>query len=74
MVTTPGGVSAPRAFTYNAASMLTSINPTSGPTAGGTPFAITGTFFSTSGTTTVDFGTAPATNVAVNGARHHDHR
>ena len=73
MVTTPGGVSAPGTFTYNPASTLPSINPTSGPTAGGTAFSITGTLFLTSGTTTVDFGIAPATNVVVTG-RHHHHR
>ena len=67
VVTTPGGVSAPGTFTYNPASTLITISPTSGPTAGGTPFTITGTSFLTNGTTTVDFGTTPATNVVVTG-------
>ncbi len=41
----------------------TGINPTSGPTVGGTPVTITGTGFD--GPTTVVFGTTPATDVTV---------
>ena len=45
-VTTPGGTSATSPadeFTYVAAPTVTSINPTSGPTAGGTTVTVTGT-------------------------------
>ncbi|MFI5459447.1 MAG: IPT/TIG domain-containing protein [Isosphaerales bacterium] len=42
---------------------VTGIAPTSGPAAGGTPVAITGTGFT--GATAVDFGTTAATDVAV---------
>jgi hypothetical protein len=42
---------------------VTSISPTSGPTAGGTAVTITGSNFSSSATVT--FGSAPATNVVI---------
>ncbi|GAC1569920.1 MAG: hypothetical protein NVS3B18_01590 [Candidatus Dormibacteria bacterium] len=53
-------------FTYTApppGPAVTSISPTSGPSAGGTTVAVTGTGFSTTGTTTVQFGSTPATGV-----------
>ncbi|MGH9157477.1 MAG: IPT/TIG domain-containing protein, partial [Acidimicrobiales bacterium] len=59
-VTTPGGT-ATTTFTYVAPPTITSITPTSGPTAGGTPFTITGT--NLAGTTGVDFCGTPATGV-----------
>lgn len=54
-------------FTYKSSTAtgpptVTSISPTSGPQAGGTAVTITGTGFSTTGTT-VDFGTTPSTAV-----------
>jgi len=65
-VTTPGGKSATSAadkFTYVVAPAVTSLSPTRGPTAGGTPVRITGTGFT--GATAVDFGTTAATNLMV---------
>jgi len=44
---------------------ITSVVPPTGPAAGGTAVVITGTGFSTTGTTTVSFGGAAATNVSV---------
>ncbi len=66
-VTNPNGQSATRTggFTYTAAAQaptLTSVSPTSGPTAGGTTITLTGTNF-VSGATVRVGGTA-ATNVA----------
>jgi hypothetical protein len=62
-VTNPDGQSATRTggFTYTAAPALTSVSPTSGPTAGGTTITLTGTSF-VSGATVRVGGTA-ATNV-----------
>ena len=57
-VTTPGGQSATSSadqFTYIVAPVVTGVNPTSGPAAGGTFVTITGTGFSSA--TVVDFGT-----------------
>jgi hypothetical protein len=65
-VTTPAGTSPPTPadqFTYPPLPTVTSINPTSGTAAGGTPVTITGTNFTAPAT--VDFGTNPATNVLV---------
>jgi hypothetical protein len=66
-VTTPAGTSAPVAgdeFTYTAATpTVTSISPTSGPTAGGTTVTITGTGLT--GATKVLFGTVAATSFTV---------
>ena len=62
----PGGTSATSAadqFTYTVAPAVTSLSPTSGPTAGGTLVTITGTSFT--GATAVDFGTTAATNLTV---------
>jgi IPT/TIG domain len=61
-VKTPGGTSAAVAadrFTYQAAPVVTSISPSSGPKAGGTSVTITGTGFT--GATTVRFGSVAAT-------------
>lgn len=44
---------------------VTAVVPPTGPAAGGTQVAITGTGFSTTGTTTVEFGGVAATNVTV---------
>jgi alpha-tubulin suppressor-like RCC1 family protein len=45
---------------------VTSVSPTSGPSAGGTAVTVTGT--NLTGATAVDFGATAATNVVVNGA------
>ena len=59
------------AINVNAAPVVTSISPTSGPAAGGTTVTITGSGFT--GATAVDFGTTPATSFTVNNAGL-DHR
>ena len=56
-VTTPGGTSAPSSadqFSYVSAPTVTSVNPNTGPPAGGTSVTITGTNFT--GATAVRFG------------------
>ena len=66
-MTTSSGTSATGAsdqFTYNAAPTVTTVNPTSGPQAGGTSVTVTGTGFVT-GATTVDFGSTAGTTVDV---------
>ena len=68
-VTTPGGTSATSAsdqFTYVAAPTITSISPTSGPTAGSTSVVITGTNLLAA--TAVKFGSTNATGYTVNSA------
>ena len=69
-VTTPGGTSAIAGadqFTYVFAQpKITSISPTSGPVAGGTPVTITGSSFT--GATKVLFGTVAASRFMVNSA------
>jgi hypothetical protein len=68
-VTTAGGTSATNAadrFTYVALPTITSINTTSGPTAGGTTVIITGTNLSSA--TGVKFGTTSATGLTANTA------
>ncbi|MFK0278195.1 putative Ig domain-containing protein [Ensifer sp. NPDC090286] len=65
-VTTVGGTSATSAsdqFTYIPPPTVTSISPTSGPTAGGTTVILTGTNFS--GATAVTFGATPAAGFTV---------
>ena len=67
-VTNPSGTSPTSSadqFTYTAvtAPAVTSLSPTSGTAAGGTPVTITGTGFT--GATVVDFGTTPATDLNV---------
>src|SRR5439155_23469802 len=67
IVTSSGGTSNNTAsddFTYDAVQPgITSINPTSGPSGGGTSVTITGTNFITGAT--VNFGTTAATSVLV---------
>lgn len=63
VVTTPAGASAGFNYTYIAAPAPTEVFPTTGVTAGGDSVAITGTGFS--GTTSVNFGTTPATSFSV---------
>jgi hypothetical protein len=65
-VTTPGGTSTVVAqYTYVAPKpTVTGVSPNSGPTAGGTTVAITGTGFT--GASQVSFGSAPAANFTVN--------
>ena len=53
------------AYTYQAAPVITSISPTSGPLAGGTPLTITGTGFLNMGTTSVDFEGSACSSVVV---------
>ncbi len=68
-VTTPGGTSATSTadqYTYVAAPTVTAINPSGGPTTGGTSVAITGTNFTNA--TAVKFGTTAATSFTVNSA------
>ncbi|MGO9828554.1 MAG: IPT/TIG domain-containing protein [Myxococcaceae bacterium] len=61
----PQSGSLPGGFTYSTtAPTITSITPTSGPAAGGTPVTITGTNFESGAE--VAFGLEPATNVVVN--------
>jgi hypothetical protein len=66
-VTTPGGTSTtgtPDNYTYVAAPSVTSVDPKTGPTAGGTSVTISGK--NLTGATAVKFGTANATNFTVN--------
>jgi hypothetical protein len=66
IVTTPLGTSPNTAddnFVYGNAPTITSINPTQGPTAGGTTVTITGTGFT--GATAVNFGATAATSFTV---------
>ncbi len=68
-VTTPGGTSATSSadqFTYTSAPTVTSVNPNTGPPAGGTSVTITGTNFV--GVTAVKFGGNAAGSVTVNSA------
>ncbi|MBF6356046.1 IPT/TIG domain-containing protein [Nocardia higoensis] len=62
-VTTVGGVSTGSPFTYVAAPVLTSLDPTAGAAAGGTTVTLTGTGFT--GATAVSFGATPATSFTV---------
>jgi hypothetical protein len=64
-VSNPGGQSGglASAFTYIAPPTVTSVSPSTGPTAGGTAVTITGTNFASGAT--VMFGGTAATNVAV---------
>ncbi|MGH4023285.1 MAG: IPT/TIG domain-containing protein [Pseudonocardiaceae bacterium] len=65
VTTAAGSSSQPVQFTYQAAALptVTTINPTSGPTSGGTQVTITGTNFT--GPTAVTFGDTPATSFTV---------
>ena len=68
-VTTPGGTSTTSAadqYTYIAAPTVTSVNPSAGPTAGGTTVTITGT--NLTGANGVSFGSTAATSFTINGA------
>ena len=51
-------------FTYASVPVVSSINPTNGITAGGTPVVLTGNGFT--GATAVEFGTVPAVSFVVN--------
>jgi hypothetical protein len=65
-VTTPGGtsgISPADQFAYQSAPTVTAISPQAGPVGGGTAITISGTGFS--GGATVQFGSAPGTNVTV---------
>jgi hypothetical protein len=67
-VTTPGGTSPTSdadEYTYFAQPALTGVDPSSGPTAGGTVVTITGTDLT--GATDVEFGSTPATDVIIDG-------
>ncbi len=66
VVTTPGGTAtATASFTYDPPT-IANLTPASGPTAGGTSVAISGTNFS--GVTAVKFGASSATSFIVNSA------
>ena len=75
-VTTPGGTSTTSAadqYTYIAAPTVTSVNPSAGPTAGGTTVTITGT--NLTGATAVDFGVErPRPPQGRERHQHHRHR
>ncbi|CAL5870341.1 uncharacterized protein PFLUO_LOCUS4577 [Penicillium psychrofluorescens] len=63
-VTGPGGISNPLPYTYNqAAPVVSTINPTGGPVAGGNIVAITGSGFMN--VIAVTFGSTPATSFTV---------
>ncbi|MGZ4217191.1 MAG: IPT/TIG domain-containing protein [Solirubrobacteraceae bacterium] len=67
-VTTPSGTSSTSdadQYTYIPAPSITGVSPASGPEAGGTTVTITGTDLT--GTTDVEFGSTPATDVSVGG-------
>ncbi|MGI5152199.1 IPT/TIG domain-containing protein [Plantactinospora sp. CA-294935] len=69
VVTTPGGSAAPLDYTYLADgsdAVVTGLDPTSGPTSGGTTVTITGTGFT--GATGVTFDGVPGTDFTVNPA------
>ncbi|OBT44743.1 hypothetical protein VE00_05310 [Pseudogymnoascus sp. WSF 3629] len=63
VVTTPAGASPGFNYTYLASPAPTAVFPTTGVTAGGDSVAITGTGLT--GTTSVNFGTTPATSFTV---------
>ena len=65
VVTNPDGQTAslPNGFTFVAPPTVTTVSPTSGPSAGGTAVTLTGTDFTTGATVT--FGGVAATNVIV---------
>ncbi|MEV0363741.1 beta strand repeat-containing protein [Nocardia fusca] len=65
-VTGSGGTSNGVSYTYAAVPSLTSLTPSSGPTAGGTTVILTGTGLSTA--SAVNFGGTPATSFTVNSA------
>ena len=56
---------APNAFTYHDAPSISDVDPDNGPAAGGTAVTITGSDFTTAGSTTVTFGGAAASDVTV---------
>ncbi|WP_432992225.1 IPT/TIG domain-containing protein [Dactylosporangium sp. CA-233914] len=64
VTTLMGATTVPGGYTYVAGPGVSSLSPTSGPTAGGTSVAITGAGFT--GATAVDFGTDPAASFTVN--------
>ncbi|MCL5260870.1 MAG: IPT/TIG domain-containing protein, partial [Gammaproteobacteria bacterium] len=65
-VTTSGGTSNAKTFSYIAAPSVTKVDPNAGPTAGGTQVIITGTNFT--GATAVKFGATAATSFNVDSA------
>jgi len=62
-VTTPGGTSGAKPYTYDPVPTITSLSRTSGPVSGGTQVTVTGTGFTT--VESVRFGTTPATSFTV---------
>ncbi len=60
----PSAISSADQFTYTTLPVVSSISPTSGPTAGGTHVTISGNNFG--GATAVYFGTTPGTSIVVN--------
>ncbi len=63
VVTNPGGQTASGSYTFNPPPTVSSVSPTSGPTAGGTLVTLTGSNFLSGATVT--FGGATATSVTV---------
>ncbi|PWD51788.1 hypothetical protein C8046_15180 [Serinibacter arcticus] len=64
-VTTPGGTSAPLTFTYLDAPTLSTLDPDSGPVAGGTTVTVSGAGFVAGTVVTVDGTDVPAADVTV---------
>ena len=60
-----GSDTLPNAFTYHNPPNITDVDPDNGPESGGTPVTITGSDFTSLGTTSVTFGGAAASNVVV---------
>ena len=60
-----GSGTLPDAFTYHNPPVITAVNPDHGPASGGTSVTITGSDFTSVGTTTVTFGGTAATGVSV---------
>ncbi|PWD51789.1 hypothetical protein C8046_15185 [Serinibacter arcticus] len=66
VVTTPGGTTAPLTFTYVDVPTATSLDPTAGPVAGGTPVTVTGTNFVPGSVVSID-GVSVETEVGEDG-------
>ena len=77
-VTTPGGTSGTKPYTYDPVPTITSLSRTSGPTSGGTKVTIAGTGFSTAshvkfGTTTAVFTVNSSISITATAPAHRRH-